>query len=230
MNTFQPIDSESQAKLDRFNLVRPGAFGAEGEPLPEVRCQPMVNIVIPTTSSRRDLLSRCLDAIEQNTQDVDYEITVLHNGSKSRGWVWASDRAFCQLRSDYLVLMNDDVVVCPGWLPPLIQNLRADPDVWMITPVDPSGNNWPTNPWCACFPRVAVEAFRGMHGRTTKVHWITDCELFGDIIPSFGKKAGSTPDSMARHLRAPVPTGFEREAVRRFFAIDYGREPTDNWP
>lgn len=93
---------------------------------------------------------RALDALERNTTEP-YEVILVDNGGveirpsfDSRnvelirnetnvGFGPGSNQGAARARSDVLVFMNTDVVVEPGWLPPLLERL-AEKDVGAVFP------------------------------------------------------------------------------------------------
>jgi GT2 family glycosyltransferase/glycosyltransferase involved in cell wall biosynthesis/Tfp pilus assembly protein PilF len=112
---------------------------------------PRVSIIIPTFNNLA-LTRQCLDALSRNTPAGSYELVVVDNGSndgtleflreketagelrvicnpKNLGFARACNQGAQIARSSYLLLLNNDTEVQPGWLDPLLHILDADPQV-----------------------------------------------------------------------------------------------------
>ena len=53
----------------------------------------------------------------------------------NRGYAGAVNLALPEVRGEYLAVLNMDVVVSPGWLPPLVSFLEATPDAGVACPL-----------------------------------------------------------------------------------------------
>jgi GT2 family glycosyltransferase len=121
----------------------------------------LVSIVIPVFN-HLDLTKQCLDSIAENT-DVPYEVIMVDNAStdgtgaflasrpvrvitnaENRGFQGAANQGIRAATGEYICLLNNDVIVLPGWLEPLLQCLREDPKVGIAGPmqVSPQGMVW----------------------------------------------------------------------------------------
>jgi GT2 family glycosyltransferase len=60
-------------------------------------------------------------------------LTVVQNAT-NRGFAPASNQAAARARGDYLVFLNNDTVVTPGWLDGLLAHLEGDPSIGLIGP------------------------------------------------------------------------------------------------
>jgi len=107
------------------------------------------SIVIPVFNNLA-LTRNCLDAIFCNTQDVNYEIIVVDNAStdgttdylkgiesdrircifnsENKGFVEACNAGAGLASGDYLLFLNNDTEVQPGWLSSLVGFAEATPD------------------------------------------------------------------------------------------------------
>ena len=122
---------------------------------------PQVSIVI-LNFNKVHLTIDCLQSIWKHTCGYYYEVIVVDNGSQSDDFqvLSAFDGAYKLLRLDvnrlfgegnnigaelakgeFLLFMNNDVVVMPSWLPPLMQAFRDHPDCGAAGPkfVYPNG-------------------------------------------------------------------------------------------
>jgi GT2 family glycosyltransferase len=124
-------------------------------PLGNVReAVPDVSIIIPVFN-KLPLTQDCLKSIRRNECPVRFEIVVVDNGSTdgSREWLAREEgdghlRAInspenlgfargcnlgaTQARGRYLLFLNNDMEVTPGWLEPLVSTLDNDPDVAVV--------------------------------------------------------------------------------------------------
>lgn len=120
--------------------------------------QPCASIIV-VTYNNLDLTQACLSSLEQFTDYRKFEIIVVDNASgdgtpdflrqwaegvpdrkvilnmKNWGFAAANNQGLAVARGEYLVLLNNDTEVTPGWLFTLMNHLRADPSVGMVGPV-----------------------------------------------------------------------------------------------
>lgn len=110
----------------------------------------MIAAVVVTHSAPAEVLQRCLEALS-GTQGLD-QIIVVHNGAdgdvptidrpgvrvlhtENHGYGAAANRGIALVPdADAVIVMNDDVVVQPGWLPPLVAAIEPD-DVGAAQPM-----------------------------------------------------------------------------------------------
>ncbi len=125
--------------------------------LPTPERHPLVSIVI-LTFNQLDYTMECLAALELHTPEP-HEVILVDNGSKddtvhwlesqaaekpnyrlinngkNRGFAAGCNQGMAVAGGDYLVLLNNDVVVTPGWLTGLIECHRAEPLVGVVGPL-----------------------------------------------------------------------------------------------
>src|SRR5262245_27262075 len=110
-----------------------------------------VSIVIPTFN-RLDLTRACLKAIQAHTPDDQYEIIVVDNASTdatrefltneqragritailndtNAGFARACNQGAAVAQGKFVLFLNNDTEVKPGWLEPLVRTLEADPRI-----------------------------------------------------------------------------------------------------
>jgi GT2 family glycosyltransferase len=125
---------------------------------------PTVSVVVLTHDNL--VLNRlCLESVLLNTTYPDYEILVVDNGScdgtvgylrelarrnpvvrtvlneSNRGFAAANNQALAQASGAFIVLLNNDTIVPPGWLEPLLHHLK-DHAVGLVGPVTNRSGNW----------------------------------------------------------------------------------------
>ncbi|MGH8542215.1 MAG: glycosyltransferase [Gammaproteobacteria bacterium] len=118
---------------------------------------PLTSIVIPTLDNL--MFTRlCLESVLAHTEDRAYELVVVDNGStdgtreyleemaagrsnihlllndENLGFPRACNQGLAAAAGDFLVLLNNDVVVTPGWLIRLVGHLE-DPRIGLLGPV-----------------------------------------------------------------------------------------------
>ncbi|WP_343655941.1 glycosyltransferase [Cupriavidus sp.] len=120
--------------------------------------QPLVSIVV-LTYNNLELTRKCLASIDRCTQDVRYEIVIVDNASTdgspeylrsfaagrddvklllntdNKGFAAGNNQGLAMASGEYLVILNNDTVVSPGWASGFIRHLRADPSIGLIGPV-----------------------------------------------------------------------------------------------
>ncbi|HET9530058.1 MAG TPA: glycosyltransferase, partial [Blastocatellia bacterium] len=114
--------------------------------------------IIVVTYNNLALNKLCLESLIRNTEYLSYEIIVVDNASmdgtpvylrymaarypnirvilnqENRGFAGANNQGLAVARGDYIVLLNNDTVVPPGWLSRLLRHLRHS-EVGMVGPV-----------------------------------------------------------------------------------------------
>jgi GT2 family glycosyltransferase len=105
----------------------------------------MVSIVIPVRNMRI-LTQQCINAIRENTTDIDYEIIVVDDGSRPKTRDWLKTLHVDKLirhdtpqgfpksvndgwkiaKGEYLCTVNNDTIPGPGWLNALLETLAEE--------------------------------------------------------------------------------------------------------
>lgn len=123
-------------------------------------CDYPVDLIIINYNTK-NLLRDCLRSIKEETDLAAVRVWVVDNGSKdgslafiqrtgwvtgifnrdNKGYAAACNQGIRAGRGRYIFLLNSDLIVTPGWLPPLIQSLSDDERVAVVGPrlVNPSG-------------------------------------------------------------------------------------------
>ena len=115
--------------------------------------QPIVSIVVPVFNEYRTTIS-CLRAVLENSGNLDYEVIVGDDASTditrniesridnikvvrandNQGFLRNCNDAVRKAKGEYVVLLNNDTNVQPGWLQPLIDVIQNNADVGLVGP------------------------------------------------------------------------------------------------
>jgi GT2 family glycosyltransferase len=120
--------------------------------------EPLISVIV-VTYNNLELTRACLDSIERFSDYGNLEIIVVDNASSdgspqflqqwaaegvnrrlvlnpdNRGFSAANNQGLKLAQGEYLVLLNNDTEVTPGWLQGLVKHLRADSSLGMVGPV-----------------------------------------------------------------------------------------------
>lgn len=121
-------------------------------------CDAKVSVIV-VTYNNIDLTRKCLESLEVHSQYNALEVIVVDNASsdgtpgflskwvtdrpnrrlilneENRGFAAANNQGLAIARGDYLVLLNNDTFVTPGWVRTLVRHLQRDNSIGMIGPV-----------------------------------------------------------------------------------------------
>ncbi|WP_404616337.1 glycosyltransferase [Rhodanobacter hydrolyticus] len=152
-------DPEITARRQRFSAEQTWAHRAHDlmrgiDALPEARVS-----VIVVTYNNLDLTKACLSSLEQYSDYTNLEVIVVDNASSdgtpdylaawaaagkdrrlilnldNRGFAAANNQGLAVADGDYLVLLNNDTHVTPGWIATLVAHLGRTKGLGMIGPV-----------------------------------------------------------------------------------------------
>jgi GT2 family glycosyltransferase/peptidoglycan/xylan/chitin deacetylase (PgdA/CDA1 family)/glycosyltransferase involved in cell wall biosynthesis len=124
---------------------------------------PLVSVLIVTHNSH-EFVEPCLQSVFRNRSYPRMEVLVVDNGStddtpallaqqtgtldlrtillpENRGFAAANNLAAREALGEYLILLNVDTVVTPGWIERLVRHTRRDPSIGLVVPV----TNWAGN-------------------------------------------------------------------------------------
>ncbi len=112
---------------------------------------PLVSVIIPVYNQIA-YTWQCLESILKNTEDVAYEIIIADDQSsddtvklaqkvsgihicrtpENLGFLKNCNLAAKQARGKYILFLNNDTEVCPGWLKSLVELIESDPSIGMV--------------------------------------------------------------------------------------------------
>ncbi|HDQ39935.1 MAG TPA: glycosyltransferase family 2 protein [Desulfonatronum sp.] len=121
---------------------------------------PLVSIVIPVFN-QWPLTAQCLKSLRQHTPGKSFEVVVVDNGSTDEtasqcdalgkglfpdrfqyfpqhhnlGFGPACNLGADHAKGEYLFFLNNDTLLTPNWLPPLLQGFRNDPRLGIVGPL-----------------------------------------------------------------------------------------------
>src|SRR5574344_1825677 len=94
---------------------------------------PKVSIIIPVYNQYKYTIA-CLWSILNNTKDIDYVVkglNVLRN-TENKGYLLNVNSATKEARGEYLVLMNNDIIVKEKWLDALLYTMVEDEEIGYV--------------------------------------------------------------------------------------------------
>lgn len=109
---------------------------------------PKFSICIPTCQNHT-LLHRLLKSIDENTV-MEYEIVINDNSLEPLGYAKAINDCIKRATGDFIVLLNDDVMVESLWLEKMYSKLISDEKFGLIGPDSVRNDNW-GNPHTSCY-------------------------------------------------------------------------------
>jgi hypothetical protein len=144
--------------------------------------RPLLSICIPTLNAGEPY-RRLVASIRAHTSHIDHEIVTVISGAVT-GYTAPQNEAMSAGRGEFLVAMNDDVEVAPGWIDPLLAHAQiwtpgAGPEAvcaWCVTPAeDQTGPVLLFAPHCMLWRADAWREIGGLDERF--VHWASDLDL-----------------------------------------------------
>jgi hypothetical protein len=196
--------------------------------------EPELTVVIPTLDAASERVRRCVAAL-QGATDAAHEIVLLDNGAPPQGFTAPVNAGLRAARGSYVVVMNDDVEVLPGWWAPLRDALDAGAAATF--PVTVGGaNRTDFAAWCFAMSREGVERYG--HGPDELFDpsftvWFQDTDLL-QRLRAAGNPPVMVPESRIRHglsetvatrdpaLRAWIEAEIQND--RRVFAEKHPRK------
>jgi glycosyltransferase involved in cell wall biosynthesis/MoaA/NifB/PqqE/SkfB family radical SAM enzyme len=143
--------------MARFNKIWSNDFNVNVFLKKRYSSRPLVSIII-LTYNQLEYTKKCLESIAANTPEP-HEIIIVDNGStdgtvqwlrnlaaensnyrlienkENLGFALGNNKGIAEAKGDYVVLMNNDVVVTPGWLKRLVKVAKRKPQVGIVGPM-----------------------------------------------------------------------------------------------
>ena len=149
------VDNREEVETSRIKAIHECAEMIEGE---LYKRYPKISIIV-VTYNKLEYTRMCLESLVRNTDYPNYEIILVDNGSKdgsvevlrefreqhqqvmlienarNLGFAMANNMGAKAASGEYLVLLNNDTLVTPGWLLGLLVHLTRHPSAGMVGPV-----------------------------------------------------------------------------------------------
>jgi GT2 family glycosyltransferase len=158
-----------------------------------------LSIVIPTLDAASERLRRCV-AAAQATTDCAHEIVVIDNGAPPQGFTAPVNAGLRAARGRFMVVLNDDVELLPGWWPPLRAALDSGQAVVFPLTIDGAMRR-DFAAWCFALRRATLERFEVVPGEfldPSLVVWFQDTDLL-DRLRAAGMPPVCVESSRIRH-------------------------------
>jgi GT2 family glycosyltransferase len=182
-----------------------------------------LSIVIPTLDATCDRVRRCAAAV-QATTDCAHEIVVIDNGAPPQGFTAPVNAGLRAARGRFMLVLNDDVELLPGWWPPLRAALEAGESVVFPLTIDGAMRR-DFAAWCFALSRATLERFAVAPGEfldPALVVWFQDTDLL-DRLRAAGCPPVCVEASRIRHgLSETVDT--EDPALRAWIREQVARD------
>ncbi len=192
--------------------------------------RPVVSVIIPVFN-KLELTRTCIGSLHEHAVEASFEIIVVDNGSTDGSTAWLEEQqkahrlravlsgenlGFAKgcntgaavARGKYLLFLNNDMEVTPGWLDPLTGTLDSDPAVGIVGAK-------------LLFPDGTIQ-----HGGVAMVDIRGKNTSFGGVHLSYKKPAQDPPANRAQQMQ--VVTGACLLIRREIFA-EAGRFDTGYW-
>jgi hypothetical protein len=170
-----------------------------------------LSIVIPTLDAAGERTRRCIRSAQASTA-VDHEIVVIDNGAPPQGFTAPVNAGLRAARGRYLLVLNDDVELLPGWWEPLREALDAGAAVVFPETIDgPMRHDFAA--WCFALSRDTLERFAVADGEFLDpglVVWYQDTDLL-ERLRQAGTPPVHVPQSRIRHLLSATVNSDEPE-------------------
>lgn len=173
------------AALSRVGAVEPVAASVVAPPRArtgaaraQLGADPEVSIVVPTLDVTAPRVQETLRAIQERT-DVPHELIVVDNGAPPQGFSAPVNSGLRAARGRYMVVMNDDVEVLPGWWEPLREALDAGAPVAFPLTIDGAMRH-DFAAWCFALSRATLDEFSAAPGEFLEPEfrvWFQDTDL-----------------------------------------------------
>jgi GT2 family glycosyltransferase len=151
---------------ERFNFAEQNTWAVRGKKIESelVKLYPKVSIIL-LTFDNLSYTRLCLESIIENTSYQNYEMVIVDNASQkdtvqylkmfaalypnvklilndeNLGFSKGNNQGFKHTQGEYIVFLNNDTIVTPGWIQRLLNHLIKNPSAGMVGPVTNSIGN-----------------------------------------------------------------------------------------
>lgn len=160
---------------------------------------PELSIVIPTLDAASDRVRDAIEALAERT-DAPHEVIVVDNGAAPQGFTAPVNAGLRAARGAYLVVMNDDVEVLPGWWEPQKAALDAGATVTFPLTID-GAMRTDFAAWCFAMTRATLDEFGVAPGEffdPALCVWYQDTDLLHRLRLA-GRPPQLVAEAMIRH-------------------------------
>ncbi len=153
-------DQDANRRAKRIEFARANTWSARVTQIERAlsNCFPLVSILI-VTHNCNEFISPCLDSVARNSSWPNYEIILVDNHStdetpqmisayaasdprirvvqadRNLGFAGGNNLASQYARGDYLLFLNPDTVVTPGWIGRLVRHFETGKEVGAVAAV-----------------------------------------------------------------------------------------------
>ncbi|MBJ7330708.1 MAG: glycosyltransferase [Solirubrobacteraceae bacterium] len=184
------------AALSRVGAVEPVAASIvapvpsrTGSARAQFGADPELSIIVPTLDVASPRVQATLRTLQERT-DVPHELIVVDNGAPPQGFSAPVNSGLRAARGRYMVVMNDDVEVLPGWWTPLREALDAGATVVFPLTIDGAMRH-DFAAWCFGLSRATLDEFSAAPGEFLEPEfrvWFQDTDLLHRL-----RQAGRPP-------------------------------------
>lgn len=184
---------------------------------------PLISVIV-VTYNNLELTKACLASLDTHSNYTNIEIIVVDNASTDgspeylRNWVDRADNRRLQLnndnlgfaaannqglaiaRGDYLVLLNNDTYVTPGWVSTLYRHLKRDATLGIIGPVTNNiGNEARIQIHYSTMEEMISESQKYTRAHIGQLHKLHTAAFFCVMLPrSIYEKVGPLDEAFGR--------------------------------
>lgn len=141
-----------------------------------------LTVIVPTldASSKR---FNCLYKSLYDSTDVPFQLVIVDNGKSPQGYSGPVNAGIKACTTRYAVIINDDVVLTPGWWPPLRRALESGS--WVVFPVTKNFTREDFSAWCFAIDLLHFAEYA--HGETDLFDpqlriWFQDSDLYLKLL------------------------------------------------
>ena len=153
-------------------------------PVLEPGLNPEFTVIVPTLDMGSSRFRRLRESL-YNCTDVAFQIITVDNGKSAQGFAGPVNAGIRACSTRYAVIINDDVVVTPGWWPPLKRELEAGS--WVVFPMTEGGTRADFAAWCFALDLSYFSKFSfsdtNLFDPKLKI-WFQDSDLYLRLVRS----------------------------------------------